>query len=222
MKFYVKYILIEQPDDFYKVIANDEHRQRTLEDLTRELQDCEVKYSKRTQLLANLEHRFLSGEVDKEAYQLLKARYVVERDGVDTRRKELIDEMRQAGREKEAAESLAQLALIYRLKLLVGDLPNDDWRSLFVALNLRIRVPTATERQQVLDHNTKSELGEIAAHMADDPYLKYPYIDMSDIAIELDVPLPKVLSNLANISVPQGSILNTPNRDIVKGNPELG
>jgi site-specific DNA recombinase len=169
VKFYVKYILIQQPDDFYKTIAKDEHRQKTAEDLTRDLQECDVKYAKKTQLLANLEHRFLSQEVDQDTYRVLKNRYIVERNGVDTRRNELLSAMRQIGREKEAAESLADLAFKYRLRLLYEDLPTHDWRNLFLALNLRIRVPTQEERLQIDDRNSQSVWGEIAAHMVDDP-----------------------------------------------------
>jgi len=222
VKFYVKYILIQQPDDFYKTIANDEHRQRTIEDLTHDLQECDVKYAKKTQLLANLEHRFLSQQVDKDTYQLLKGRYIVERDGVDRRRNELQSAMRQIGREKEAAESLADLALKYKLRLLYEDLPNHDWRNLFLALNLRIRVPTLEERQEIVNRNRESVLSEIVTHMVDDPYQKYPYVDMGDISIELDVPLPSVLASLPSIGLSQSNSGRLAGGNIKYGNPVPG
>jgi len=163
VKFYVKLLFVSQPNDSYSLF-DDTHRRKTIEQVTRELRECEAKHQKRIHLQARLEHRFLEDEVDIDVYQDLKDSYEVERDGIRRRMDELLDQLNQLGREHEAAESLEEMALKYQLKLLAdGDrLTNEEWRSLFTALNLRLRV----------EDNANG-----------------PFSDMRDMVVEVGVPL---------------------------------
>ncbi len=140
VKFYVKCLFIGQPSN--SPLFDDTHRRQAAQELERELRECEAKLQKRIQMLAKEEMRFLAGEVDQDTYDLVKAALVVERNGLEVRRRELLEHMNQLGREREAAGSLEEMALKYRLKLLAdGDrLTNEEWRNLFTALNLRVRV----------------------------------------------------------------------------------
>ena len=132
-KFFIQMLFIGKADD---IVASSAHR-RPIEDLDRELRELDRKYQKKTQELARA-YRDLSDDAD--TYDLVKASLVVERNGIVTQQKELLDEKNQIGREKAAAESLRELAMKYSLRVLSTELSNAEWRDLFVALNLRISV----------------------------------------------------------------------------------
>lgn len=132
-KFFIKMLFIGNADD---IVASNAHR-RPIEDLDRELRELDRKYQKKTQELARA-YRDLSDDAD--TYDLVKAGLVVQRNGIVTQQKELLDQKNQIGREKAAAESLRELAMKYSLRVLSTELSNTEWRDLFVALNLRISV----------------------------------------------------------------------------------
>jgi len=187
VKFYVKLLFVSQPNDSYPLF-NDTHRRKTIEQVTRELRECEAKHQKRIHSLARLEHRFLEDEVDRDVYQDLKDSYEVERDGIRRRMDELLDQLNQLGREHEAAESLEEMALKYQLKLLAdGDrLTNEEWRSLFTALNLRLRVEDANG----------------------------PFLDMRDMVVEVGVPLRGIKFPTPKSGTSVNIVSDTPGNDL--------
>ncbi|GAI85309.1 unnamed protein product [marine sediment metagenome] len=133
-KFFVKLMFIGKAED---IVTSNAARRRSIEDLDRELRELDTKYQKKTRDLARA-YRDLSDDAD--TYDLVKASLVVERNGIVTQQRELLDEKNQIGREKAAAESLRELAMKYSLRVLSTELSNAEWRDIFTTLNFHIRV----------------------------------------------------------------------------------
>lgn len=140
VKFYIKCLLINKPDEFYPL--STKNRQKAMDDLAGQIREVEAKFTKRTQALADLEYRFSlrDGGVDPEAYQLARLKLNLEKKGLEETINELHGKKSKLGREKEAEEALETLATKYRLHLLSSDLTNAQWREIFVSLDFKIKV----------------------------------------------------------------------------------
>ena len=174
-KFFVKMLFIGKAED---IVASNAARRRSIEDLDCELREWDAKYQKKTQQLATMERRLLDGEVDRDTYDLVKLSLLVERKGIVVRQNELLDEKAEVGREKAAIESLQMLAVKYDMRVLSTELSNAEWRDIFVALNLHIRVePQATDGQ---------------------------YLNMPDVVFDVGVPVSAATYPIASVTLEPG------------------
>ena len=137
VKLFVKMLFSCKADD---IVARNVARRRSMEDLDRELQDLDAKYQRKTAQLATMEWRLLDGKVDQDTCDLVKVRLLVERKGIVSRQNELLGEKAEVGRGEAARESLRELSMKYSLRVLDTELSTTEWRELFVALTLSIRV----------------------------------------------------------------------------------
>ena len=138
-----------QPDQLYKLISGEEHRQKTEQSLKNELSQLDTKYNRHVQLEATLEDRYLRNEVGADVYSLLKARYRTEREGLKMRQDEVLEELAQIGREKEVIRSIHEIKSRIIRNVALDQLPDSEWRKLFEVMNIRVYVKAKGEAEIV-------------------------------------------------------------------------
>lgn len=138
IKIIIKHMLTLDPEDLYKVLIDSKNQENLENRLKEELVSCDARYNKCLQLEATLEYRYISNEIDPQVYPLTKARYQVERKGIETRKKDIQNQLEQIGREKDAVNSIETLQSRFAHKL--DSLTNAEWRDLLTSVNVELHV----------------------------------------------------------------------------------
>jgi len=134
----VQSILNLEPDEFYERIANRQSKAGLEQSLDKELKSLEAKYNRNLNAETELERKDLLGQLHPEVYRRIKSQLQAERIWIEERKQAITDQLAQLGREAEAVESLQQIRASFKNRL--DDLTDDEWRQLFIALNLEIHI----------------------------------------------------------------------------------
>lgn len=130
-------MLYAQRGDLYRLLNTKQGKKALERQLKEELETIELRYNKALLLQAQTEERFMNGEIDPEIYPMLRAKYKTQRQGAETRKNEILDELGQLGREREAILKLKELRQQFAS---MKKLNNADWRQLFSILNLEVHI----------------------------------------------------------------------------------
>ncbi len=131
-------LLSLESHDFYERIADRDNKKGLQDSLKHELKSLEIKHNRNINSETELEHRNLTGRENPEVYRRLKGRYQAERIWIEERIQAINEEMAQLNREAEAIGSLQKIK--DRCFGRIDELTDDEWRELFVALNLVIPI----------------------------------------------------------------------------------
>lgn len=131
-------ILTTQQEEFYKFLSSETTREEQIKHCQQEISACERRRERSLRLQASLEERHIDGEIDPEVYQRLKSKFNTEREGAETRKRELEGSLAQFGREREAAEAVGKLRDRFAHRL--NELTVAEWRTLLSTLNVKIVV----------------------------------------------------------------------------------
>jgi DNA invertase Pin-like site-specific DNA recombinase len=145
-----------QPEEFYEKIANNICNRYTQESISTELKDLKSKYDRNINADTELENRNLMGREHPEVYRRLKVQFQTQRDWIDERKEALNKELAQLEYHAPAIAMLGEIREKFRDRL-QNDLSKEEWREIFVTLNLEIHIRdrnhpetfTEAERQDV-------------------------------------------------------------------------
>ncbi|MFC2017784.1 hypothetical protein ACFLTQ_00580 [Chloroflexota bacterium] len=129
-----------EPDDFYRRIANRENKLKLEESLRKELKGLEAILHKYTDGMTNLETGNALGDIHPEIYRQAKDKLQKQIDAAEKRAEEVELEIEQISREHEALKTLQQIRAGFKDRL--GQLTDDEWRELFISLDMEIHVRT--------------------------------------------------------------------------------
>jgi hypothetical protein len=128
-----------QPEEFYEKIADKVYNSYTQESITKELKDLETKYNRNINTETELENRNLLGQEHPEVYRRLKVQFQTQRDWINQRKENLNQELAQLEYHAPAIAMLTEIRERFSNRL-QSDLSEEEWREIFMALNLEIHV----------------------------------------------------------------------------------
>lgn len=110
MKIAIASLLTSQPDQFYQFFSKT-NVEATAKNLTSELGELQRKREHIVDKMAKLEDDRYNGNIIPEVYQLLRLKYETESTSICKRQDELLAQLENLKREKEAIDSLSELKL---------------------------------------------------------------------------------------------------------------
>lgn len=130
----IKWLLLMRPGD----LLNRETKEVTASSLQRELKSLQVKLNRSLNLEADLEHRYLIGEVQIAVYERLKTRYHAEQKWANERTEAIHNELGGLEEERDAASTLDELRERFADRL--ESLSHAEWRHIFAMLNFELHI----------------------------------------------------------------------------------
>lgn len=110
VKIAIASLLTSQPDQFYQFFSKT-NVEATAKNLTSELGELQRKREHIVDKMAKLEDDRYNGNIIPEVYQLLRLKYETESTSICKRQDELLAQLENLKREKEAIDSLSELKL---------------------------------------------------------------------------------------------------------------
>jgi site-specific DNA recombinase len=138
-------MLYLQPDELYQWVSGLSNREQLEATLKKDLEEVEARCSRGVQLEASLEVRYAKGEIDEDVYPLVKARYRNERQYAKARRDEILAQLGDLGRTREAIDSIEEIKGRLIVKHMRDQITYDQWRQLFETLNVEVHVKASGE-----------------------------------------------------------------------------
>jgi len=197
---YVKKVIIglvtDQPNEYYLPLSGQFNQDFTEETLHRELHSLRQKYTKIIDDEVKLEERILAGKVTPEAEKVLKDKLKIQREWIKKEEAIKLNQLDMLSREDAAKQTLAEMRRKYGERMKDDRLTQEEWRRIFIALNLSVHVLSEQGKQEAIDKlitlvRSKGYGMEDKAvkELTDEFFKGRKYLYFTDISIDLGIPI---------------------------------
>lgn len=194
-------VLRIQPEDLYRQLQTDQANSKTTTQA--ELDELDRRFDRSLDREVQLEERFLAGEVAPEVHRRLKEKLTNERQWIQQEKADKLGKLMQLGREEAAVETLEQLRARYGL--FGKELHQGQWREILEKLNVHVTIRSQETKERIVTEIAMQleEMGKDGERYFDEamlPYRKRRVIDVTDLSIEIGIPItPRLVKSVSTV-----------------------